>query len=49
MILDQPIALPEYGELPHAGSLDALATARGQQKPIFTASGYGLSESNPRH
>lgn len=47
VILDQPIAMPEYGELAAAGTLDDLATRRGQQEITFTASGYGLTESNP--
>lgn len=47
VILDQPIALPEYGVLAAAGSLDALATRRGQQALTFTASGYGLTKSSP--
>ena len=47
VILDQPIALPEYGSLAEAGFLDHLATQRGQQDLTFTASGYGLTLSNP--
>jgi secreted trypsin-like serine protease len=47
VILDQPIDLDEYGVLAEAGSLDTLATRRGQQETTFTASGYGLSLSNP--
>lgn len=43
VILDQPIALPEYGDLPRAGLLDRLATSRGTQKTVFTVSGYGLT------
>ncbi len=43
VILDQRIRLPEYGQLPTAGLLDDLATARGTQDTIFTASGFGLS------
>jgi len=42
-ILDQHIALPEYGELASAGTLDSLGTARGTQDTIFTVSGYGLT------
>ena len=39
VILDQPIALPEYGIVAHAGTLD------GVKKPglYFTVSGYGIS------
>jgi hypothetical protein len=47
VILDQPIALPEYGALAEPGSLDRLATRRGQQEVTFTISGYGLSRTNP--
>jgi hypothetical protein len=47
VILDQPISLAEYGALAVAGSLDRLATRRGQQQLTFTASGYGLTEVNP--
>jgi len=47
VILDQEIAMPEYGALAAAGTLDRLATRRGQQELTFTASGYGLTKSNP--
>jgi hypothetical protein len=47
VILDQSIALAEYGQLAVAGSLDKLATQRGQQAITFTDSGYGLSYTNP--
>jgi hypothetical protein len=47
VILDQEIAMPEYGALAAAGTLDRLATRRGQQGLTFTASGYGLTESSP--
>lgn len=47
VILDQPIALSEYGALAAAGTLDGLATKRGRQATTFTASGYGLTKSNP--
>jgi secreted trypsin-like serine protease len=46
VILDQPISLPEYGQLPEAGLLDSLATKRGQNDTVFTVSGYGLSYKN---
>lgn len=49
VILDQPILLDEYGSLATAGSLDELATGPGRHEVVFTASGYGLSESNPVH
>lgn len=47
VILDQSISLSEYGKLATAGSLDRLATQRGQQEVTFTASGYGVSRINP--
>lgn len=47
VVLDQPIMLAEYGSLAVAGSLDQFATARGQKNLTVTASGYGLTESNP--
>jgi hypothetical protein len=47
VVLDQPIALDEYGSLAVAGSLDGLATERGRQDVTFTASGYGLTYSSP--
>lgn len=43
VILDQPIAMPEYGVLATAGTLDNLGTARGQHDTVFTVSGYGLT------
>jgi hypothetical protein len=46
LILDQPIQLSEYGQLPEAGILDSLATARGTKDTIFTVSGYGLTYKN---
>jgi Trypsin len=47
VILDEPIILGEYGTLAGAGTLDPLATRRGHQSLTFTASGYGLSYTNP--
>ena len=49
VILDQPIQVYEYGKLAAPGFLDQLATRRGQQALTFTASGYGLTLSNPVH
>jgi hypothetical protein len=43
VILDQPITLSEYGQLPAPGTLDSLATARGKKDTVFTVSGYGLT------
>jgi hypothetical protein len=47
VILDQPITLPEYGQLAAAGTLDSLHERRGQQDVTFTVSGYGLTKSSP--
>jgi hypothetical protein len=49
VILDQPISMPEYGQLPAAGTLDGLGTARGQKSTVFTVSGYGLTLSVQPH
>ena len=49
VILDQPITLPEYGQLPQAGVLNGLDKARGKKDTIFTVSGYGLSLSVNEH
>lgn len=49
VILDQPIAMPEYGVLPTAGVLDSLATRRGLKGTIFTVSGYGLTYRTNDH
>ena len=46
VVLDQPITLSEYGQLPTAGYLDSLSTARGRNDVTFTVSGYGLSYKN---
>jgi hypothetical protein len=43
LILDQPIQLDEYGQLPEPNFLDQFATSRGTQDILFTASGYGLT------
>jgi hypothetical protein len=53
VILDKPITVGDEGyagglaSIASVGSLDRLATRRGQQDVTFTASGYGLSLSNP--
>jgi len=49
VILDQPITMSEYGQLPAVGALDNLGTARGQKDTVFTVSGYGLTyKVNPK-
>ena len=48
VILDQPIAVSEYGKLAPQATLDGLDRARGTRGTIFTVSGYGLTYSvNP--
>lgn len=49
VILDQPINLPEYGQLAPAATLDGLSTRRGQNDTVFTVSGYGLSLRTNAH
>lgn len=47
VVLDEPMSMDEYGELPAVDQLDALATKRGQQDQTFTSVGYGLQKSFP--
>ena len=54
VILDEPITqtdqaeyVKSYASLVNVGELDRLATRRGHQNVTFTASGYGISQSNP--
>lgn len=49
VILDQPIMMPEYGQLPSPDTLSNLGTARGQKDTVFTVSGYGLSYRTQEH
>lgn len=48
VILSAPVNLPEYGVLPVADALNALATMRGKQDQTFTPVGYGLQRINPQ-
>ena len=41
VVLDQPITLPKYGQLPTAGVLESLG--RGRKNTLFTVSGYGMT------
>ena len=43
VVLDQPIALPEYGILPEIGTLDSFASKSGLQDRTVTVSGYGVT------
>lgn len=47
VVLDDPVEMDAYGELPEVGELDQLATRRGRQDVTFTAVGYGLQRINP--
>jgi hypothetical protein len=47
VVLDEPMVMDEYGELPTLDQLDALKTKRGVQNVSFTAVGYGLQLINP--
>jgi hypothetical protein len=47
VVLDSPVEMSEYGELPQVDQLDALKTRRGKQDVTFTAVGYGLQYINP--
>ena len=49
LVLDSPIYMSEYGQLPSAGVLDSLAAKRGLEKQVFTVSGYGLTLSVQEH
>ncbi|MCB9451217.1 MAG: trypsin-like serine protease [Anaerolineaceae bacterium] len=47
VVLDHPVMMDEYGELPALNVLDSLKTQRGRQDTGFTAVGYGLQQSFP--
>jgi len=47
VVLDTPVTMSTYGELPTAGYLDALLKRRGLQDRTFTLVGYGLQRINP--
>ncbi len=46
VVLDQPVAMDEYGELPNEGALDAFLK-NGKNDQLFTPVGYGLNQSGP--
>lgn len=48
VILDEPVHLSRYGQLPELNFLDRLATRRGMQEVTFTDVGYGLQSRKPR-
>jgi len=47
VVLDEPLSMSEYGELPELDQLDAMKTQRGKQDTTFTAVGYGLQQAFP--
>lgn len=47
VVLDEPVEMGAYGELPEADSLDYLGRRRGQNDMWFTSVGYGLQASFP--
>jgi hypothetical protein len=47
VILDEPVEMDTYGELPEIGTLDSLATKRGRQERLFTTVGYGFQSIRP--
>ncbi len=54
IVLDEPITdtdqaslVKSFGAIASVGSLDRLATRRGQQERTFIASGYGLTRNSP--
>lgn len=49
VVLDEPVYMDEYGQLPEAGQYDYLARQRGRVKETFTAVGYGLQNANKNH
>ena len=49
VILDQPIYMGEYGQLPEMGMLDGLRAVRGKKDTVFTVSGYGLTYRTQEH
>lgn len=49
VVLDEPLTLPRYAELPAAGAVDAYTSATSQKRDVrFTLSGYGVSQVKPR-
>jgi hypothetical protein len=49
VVLDEPVYMAEYGQLPEEGQFDFLAKRRGQVNGTFTAVGYGLQNANANH
>lgn len=47
VVLDAPLPMETYGDLPSLDQLDSLKKKRGQKDVTFTAVGYGLQQSFP--
>lgn len=47
VVLDEPVAMDAYGEIPELGYFDDFFVKRGQNKQLFTAVGYGLQRNMP--
>jgi len=47
VVLDTPVYMAEYGQLPTLGLLDEFENHRGPDYPTMVAVGYGLQEINP--
>jgi hypothetical protein len=47
VVLDEPVMVSRYGQLPALNSVETLATRRGLQNTSFRAVGYGLQRINP--
>jgi secreted trypsin-like serine protease len=47
VVLDEPVHLAEYGEIPEEGYFEDFFVKRGKNKQAFTAVGYGLQRSMP--
>lgn len=49
VVLDEPVYMDVYGQLPEEGQFDYLAQQRGLIDDTFTAVGYGLQNANKNH
>ncbi len=47
VVLDDPVEMDKYGELPDEGAVDALFSGKGKKDKGITAVGYGLQRINP--
>lgn len=47
VVLDDPVVLPRYAELPDIGAIDELG--KGRNRSTVTAVGYGLQNANKNH